>query len=1317
MNKRFETHSHTYYSNLRLLDCINRPKDLVKRAAELGLAGIAITDHEALCGHIELNMFQKEIEKDYPGFKIALGNEIYLTPNREMGQRYYHFILIAKNKIGHRALRELSSRAWMNSYWDRGLERVPTIYSDIEEIVKKYPNSLIATTACLGGELSVNTLALINAEKINDKKSAETAHNNIVKFMLWGKEQFGDDFYIECAPGCSSDQIQVNRRLISIAKAFNVKMVVGSDAHYLKKEDRYVHKAYLNSKGGEREVDEFYEFTYLQDNNEIIENLKKSDFTEDFTQQMFDNSCEIYDKIESYSLEHKQTIPKVEVKDYPKISDWNQLDYPILADMLNSDDKVERYWVNKCLNRLKKLDLYNEKYLSRLEEEADIKRTISEKLETNMFSYPVTLEHYVNLFWECGSMVGAGRGSSCSGLNHYLLGITQLDPIKWELPFWRYLNKERVELGDIDLDLCPSKRPLILKRIKEERGENFNKDIDDLSRKNLGCTLIATFGTEGTRSTILTACRGYRAQGYPDGIDVDTAQYLSSLIPSERGFLWPLKDCIEGNPEKDRKPIKLFINEVEQYPGLLDIMLGIEGIVNKRSSHASGVILFDEDPYEFGCFMKTPKGEIITQYDLHMCEAAGMTKYDFLVTEVQDKLTEAIKLLQDYGEIDSSLTLREVYDKYFHPNVLPINDQTIWKVLQENSVLNIFQFDSEVGSQAAKKIKPKSMLEMADANGLMRLMAAEKGQESPMEKYIRFKENIGLWYAEMREFGLTEKEQKIVEPYFLSSYGVPPSQEQLMKMLMDKDICHFSLKDANAARKIVGKKQMNKIPALRQQILDQAASPCLGNYIWTCGVGPQMGYSFSIIHALAYSFIGFQTMYIATRWNPIYWNTACLIVNSGSLEEENDFEEDEDTGEIIRKKERTTDYGKIAKAIGDIISRGIKVSLVDINKSSYSFEPDPDSNEILFGMKALSNVGGPVIEQIIAHRPYTGIADFMARCPLNKSAMFSLIKAGAFDKLETKWAKELQIEPRMLVMIYYISKVCEAKKRLTLQNFNGLIEHNLIPEELDLQKRTFNFTKYLKANKKVGKYYVFDNICEEFYNKYFDQDQLEIINGLTCIQQTKWDKIYQNIMDTARDWLKTHHDEILQKYNDLLFKECWDKYATGNISSYEMEALCFYYHDHELKNVKKNKYGIVDFNMLSEEPQVDYFFKRNGRDVPIFKISKIVGTVIGKNDTKSSITLLTTTGVVNVKFTKEYFAMYNRQISEKQADGTKKVVEKGWFTRGVKLLIAGFRKDDTFVAKTYKNNGFHQLYKIINITSNGEIELIHDRATMEENYE
>ena len=1314
---RFEVHSHTEYSNLRLLDCINKPKKLIDRAIELGMAGIAITDHECVSSHPSVNFYAEEIRKEHPEFKVALGNEIYLTGTRENGQRYYHFILIAKNKLGHRALRELSSRAWMNSYYDRGMERVPTLYSDIEEIVKKYPNSLIATTACLGGELSVNTLNLINAERIGDTDGAAAAHQNIVNFMLWCKEQFGEDFYVECAPGCSADQIKVNERLVSIAKAFGVRMVIGSDAHYLKKEDRFVHKAYLNSKGGEREVDEFYEFAYLQSDDEEYENLSKSNFDKTFVNEMFENSLEIYNKVENYSLAHKQTIPQVEVEDYEKKVPTDFVSksktYPILTSMFNSDDKIERYWINKCYKKLDELGLNNETYLNRLEEEADIKRTISEKLETNMFSYPVTLQHYVNLFWECGSIVGAGRGSSCSGLNHYLLGITQLDPIQWNLPFWRYLNKERVELGDIDLDLCPSKRPLILRKIKEERGQKFNKDIDDLSRQNLGCTLIATFGTEGTRSTILTACRGYRSEEYPDGIEVDIAQYLSSLIPSERGFLWSLDEVLNGNPDKGRKPCKVFINEVNQYPGLLDIMLGIEGLINKRSSHASGVILFDEDPYEFGCFMRTPKGEIITAYDLHMCEACGMTKYDFLVTEVQDKLAEAIKLLQKYNEIDSTLTLREVYDKYFHPNVLPIEDDEIWKVLQENSVLNIFQFDSDVGSQAAKKIKPRSIMEMADANGLMRLMTAEKGQETPMEKYIRFKNNINLWYEEMDKYGLTKEEQETLKPYFLKSHGVPPSQEQLMMMLMDENICGFTLAEANAARKIVGKKQMSKIPDLKAKVLEQAKSPCLGNYVWTCGIGPQMGYSFSIIHALAYSFIGFQTMFIATHWNPIYWNTACLIVNSGSLEEESDFEEDED-GNVTKKAEKATDYSKIAKALGDILSRGIKISLVDINKSNYSFEPDIESNEILFGMKALSGVGGPIIEQIIAGRPYAGIADFMAKCPLNKTAMISLIKAGAFDKVDKKLGEEMNVEPRIAVMAYYLSKVCDAKKRLTLQNFNGLVQHDLIPEDLNFQKRVFIFNKYLKANQKVGKYYVFNESCSNFYNQFFDIDLLDVINGCTCILQTKWDKIYQGVMDVARDWLKEHQEEMLDKFNGELFKESWEKYATGNISSWEMEALCFYYHEHELEKVNNLKYGLIDFFSLKSEPEVDYFFKRNGKDIPIYTISRIAGTIISKNDTRSSITLLTTTGVVTVKFTKEYFAMFNRQMSEKQEDGTKKITEKGWFTRGTKVLVQGYRRDDMFVAKTYANTPGHQLYKITEINPAGELVLQHERKGMED---
>ena len=163
-------------------------------------------------------------------------------------------------------------------------------------------------------------------------------------------------------------------------------------------------------------------------------------------------------------------------------------------------------------------------------------------------------------------------------------------------------------------------------------------------------------------------------------------------------------------------------------------------------------------------------------------------------------------------------------------------------------------------------------------------------------------------------------------------------------------------------------------------------------------------------------------------------------------------------------------------------------------------------------MKALNNIGGPIIEQIKNNRPYMNIADFMNRCPLNKSAMISLIKSGAFDKVDKKYAEESNVEIRFWTMTYYLSKVCDAKKRLTLQNFNGLIQYNLIPVDLDFQKRVFLFNKYLKSNKKVGKYYVFDEECQKFYNNFFDLDLLEVINGITCILQTKWDKIYQNYL-------------------------------------------------------------------------------------------------------------------------------------------------------------------------------------------------------------
>ena len=602
--QRFSPHNHTEMSNFRLLDCINKLPDLVKRGKEIGLAGLAVTDHETLAQSIRICKLQKE----NPDFKIAIGNEIYLTDTRDKGIKYYHFILIAKDAIGHKQLRQLSSIAWMNSYWDRGMERVPTLKSELAAVVKKNPGHLIATSACLGGELSSCIVEMEHARKVEDVETEIKKEHQIDSFMEYVDDLFGDDFYIEVAPGASKDQILVNSVLAALAKnRFYKKLVIGDDAHYLKKEDRYIHKAYLNSKGGERETDAFYEYAYLQSDEDIRINLELSIGM--LIEEMYANSMEMFNKIQIYDLLHTQTIPSVPVWDYSirhTGEDFHKT-YPNLAYLYESEDIYDRYWVNECIDKLVEKNLNTKKdYANELEEEARVKRIIGEKLGTNMFKYHITLKYYIDMMWECGSLVGAGRGSSCAALNHYLLGITQLDPIEWNLPFFRYMNEERVELGDIDIDICPSKKGTIVKKIKEERGSRFNPDIDELSRKNLGCTLIATYGTEQTKSAVLTACRGYRSEDYPDGIDNDEAQYIASLIPSERGFLWPLEDVINGNKDKDREPVHAFVKEVNLYPGLLDIIFGIVGLVNKRSSHASGVILFDEDPYEFGCFMKTP---------------------------------------------------------------------------------------------------------------------------------------------------------------------------------------------------------------------------------------------------------------------------------------------------------------------------------------------------------------------------------------------------------------------------------------------------------------------------------------------------------------------------------------------------------------------------------------------------------------------------------------------------------------------------------------------------------------------------------------
>lgn len=579
----------------------------------------------------------------------------------------------------------------------------------------------------------------------------------------------------------------------------------------------------------------------------------------------------------------------------------------------------------------------------------------------------------------------------------------------------------------------------------------------------------------------------------------------------------------------------------------------------------------------------------------------------------------------------------------------------------------------------------------------------EKGKERPIDRYCRLKDDMSLWYKEVREKGLSEEEIKILEPYYLPNYGTPTAQEDLMLVCMDEQIAHFTLKEANAARKIVAKKDIKKVPELKEKFLKQCSNEIFGQYVWETVMEPQMSYAFAKPHGYAYSYIGIQTLYLATNFPSVFWNCACLIVKAGGAELLNldisDEDEDEEGNE--KKKNKNANYGKISTAIGECITRNIQVLPPDINKSQLIFYPDIKTNSIIYGLKGLSRIGDNIIVQIIQNRPYSSIEDFLSKVKVNKTQMINLIKSGSFDSLYPNI-------DRKEIMYKYLDFITDKKKRITLQNMAMLIDKDIIPKTLEKQVKIFNFNKYLKRNKKDN-YYILDNISFDFYSNNYDIDYLIdiMINGdkkSAKIEQKIWDKIYKKEMDLVRIWMKENQQTVLSALNDKLINETIDTYASGNISKWEMDSLSFYYHDHELSKLKTTAYEISDYTKLNLEPKIKNEYRsKDDKVITIYELNRIAGTVIDKDKNKNSITLLTPSGVVNVKIWKNQYAKWDKQISSRGLDGKKTVLEKSWFSRGTKLIITGIRRGDNFIPKKYKNTKWPLFEKIDELSKDGFI--------------
>jgi DNA polymerase-3 subunit alpha len=316
--------------------------------------------------------------------------------------------------------------------------------------------------------------------------------------------------------------------------------------------------------------------------------------------------------------------------------------------------------------------------------------------------------------------------------------------------------------------------------------------------------------------------------------------------------------------------------------------------------------------------------------------------------------------------------------------------------------------------------------------------------------------------------------------------------------------------------------------------------------------------------------------------------------------------------------------------------------------------------------------------------------------------MVNLIKSGAFDCFGD----------RVQVMREYIDSVSDTKKRITLQNMKMLIDFGLIPDKYDLQRRVYNFNKYIKKMKLDTTWYGLDEVAFNFYAANFDVDLLVSSADTESsfkIKQTVWDNIYQKHMDIIRPWVKSHAEELLVSVNNKLTEDTWNKYCLGSLSKWEMDSVSFYSHDHELVNVNIDDYGFSDFWDLPEEPEVDRVIPIKGKQVPILRLHRIIGTVLDRDKAKKTVTLLTTRGVVVVKIFGGVFAQYDKQISERGADGKKHVIEKSMFSRGNKIIISGVRDGDSFRAKKYSKTSWHLVEQITDISENGQI-LVHARG-------
>ncbi len=903
MSKFIPLHIHSEYS---LLDGTIRIGDLVKYAVDNELPGIAVTDHGVMYSAIEFYEKAKEA-----GINPLIGCEFYVHDgdihvHDNAHNPLYHLILICKDSVGYKNMIKLVSTAWCEGFYYK-----PRINF---ELLKEHHEGLICASACLGGEVLQHLL----------KNEYEAANEAAKRY----KDLFGDDYYIELQDHNLEEQKRTNPDLIKIAKELGIKMIITNDSHYLKREDADAQDSLLclQTNADKDDPNRFHfpnnEF-YIKSKEEM---RKAFSWMDDETfEECVKNTEEVCSKCHI----------EIELGNAPLPH------YDVPEGYTN-----ETYLQHIVYEGLKKR--YGE-ISPELKERVDYELSVINKM--GFPAYFLITWDFIHYAKTHNIPVGPGRGSAAGSVVAYALEITDLDPIKHNLLFERFLNEERFTMPDIDIDFCIEKRRQVIDYVTQKYGEDrvcqiitFSTYAPKAAFKGVARILKVPFA-ESNRLTGLIEPAIELAQATNP-----KAKWIKDAIQVEGSELRKLydEDYQIPNPETGK---------TVSFKKLIDMSMAIEGLKCGTGTHAAGVIISHAPLDTIIPVQPSKDGIVQTGYPPHeVTEVLSLLKMDFLGLRNLTMIYKTVDMVKKYRGIDIDI------------NNIPLDDKETYQMLVRGETVGVFQLESQGMINLVKRLKPDVFEDLGALVALFRPGPLGSGM---VDEFVARKHGVKqVTYA-----------HPLLEPILKDTYGTIVYQEQIMQVF--QTLADYSLGEADIVRRMMGKKKVEEMQKQKGRFIERASTRHDMKPDDAAALFEQIeafaSYCFNRSHSAAYAFVAYQTAYLKCHF-PVEYLSALL-------------------SSVSDNKDQTQLY------IEEAQKYGIKVLPPDINKSYLEYTPDGDN--IRFGLAAIKQVGEPVVEAIIKERDENGefksIFDFCKRVDakfVNKKSLEGLIKAGAFSNIE-----------------------------------------------------------------------------------------------------------------------------------------------------------------------------------------------------------------------------------------------------------------------------------------------------------------------------